>query len=73
MMRAGILTDGRGALILLAEVCIPQHLFPPSITPQCVNHDQPSFNRPSLLMGYATQAFDLIQPCERPTEGMNEL
>ena len=69
MRRAGILTGGLGALILLAGVCIPQHSFPLSMTSQSVDHDQPSFNRVSLPMGDANQAFDLHQPLnDRPKE-----
>jgi hypothetical protein len=69
MRRTEILTGGLGALILVAEVCIPQHPFPLSMTSQSVDHDQPSFNRVSLPMGDANQAFDLHQPLnDRPKE-----
>jgi hypothetical protein len=50
-------------------VCIPQHPFPLSMTSQSVDHDQPSFNRVSLPMGDANQAFDLHQSLnDRPKE-----
>ncbi|MDR4463667.1 MAG: hypothetical protein MRJ66_05305 [Nitrospira sp.] len=69
MRRAGVLTGGLGALMLLALVCIPQHPFPLSMTSQSIDHDRPSFNRVSLHTGDANQAFDLHQPSnDRPKE-----
>lgn len=73
MRRAGILTGGIAALILLAGVYVPQHPSSPSMTRNSVDHNRLWFDRASLSTGDTSEASKQHQPIEFPTEGMSDL